>query len=294
MNEVEARPRRLVVVAPGMSANLGDWTALRARLAGERGYAPEETRWLIHEHRSRWWSPGGLNRLARRLRATIARFTLPTVRSRNIAVFQDWYTEVLAEHPTAEFSIIAHSNGTYILGHSLLATPGMRFVNVALAGSVLPRNFWLRFGERLGQQVGRIRNDRADRDWPVALLCSALRGLFMRDIGTGGFAGFNGDATHEVAYHRGGHGEALKPDHHRSLVDFVFGHDVVEPDGLRTQPGIFRQLSNAAPYAAALGGLVALGALASFIFWGGDGDLTTRALLSVAGVGAVYVVLDVL
>lgn len=224
---------------------------------------------------------------------TAARFTLPSVRRKNITIFQDWYTEVLAEHPTAEFSIIAHSNGTYILGHSLLATPGMRFTNVALAGSVLPRNFWQRFNGRLKDQVGRIRNHRANRDWPVALLCSALRGLLMRDIGTGGFAGFDGDSTDEVAYYAGGHGEALKPDHHPSLVDFVFGDEVDEPDSLQRDAGSFRQLSNFAPYAAAVGVIVLAGTLLWYIFSGDGGELE-RGLLVGAAVAGLYVIFDIL
>ena len=78
-----------------------------------------------------------------------------------------------------------------------------------LAGSVLPAGFWQQF-QVLTQQVRRIRNDQADRDWPVALLCSALRGLYMHDVGTAGFSGFLGDSTLEVAYYSGGHGAALE------------------------------------------------------------------------------------
>lgn len=223
-----------------------------------------------------------------------ARFTLPSVRRKNIATFQDWYTEVLAEHPTADFSIVAHSNGTYILGHSLLATPGMRFVNVALAGSVLPRDFWQRFRGRLRDQVGRIRNHRANRDWPVALLCSALRGLLMRDIGTAGFAGFDGDATDEVAYYTGGHGEALKPNHHGALVGFVFGDKVDEPASLRREPGSFRQLSNGAPYAAAVVAVLVAAAVGWYVFLSGDVGALQRGLLVGAGAVVLYVVLDII
>lgn len=178
---------------------------------------------------------------------TAARFALPSVRRKNIRMFQDLYTELLAKHPTAEFSAIAHSNGTYILGHSLLATPGMKFRNLALAGSVLPQDFWTRF-ENLDSQVGRIRNDRANRDFPVALLCSGLAGIRMRDVGVAGFAGFLGDKVAEVAYYSGGHGAALSDDRLDKLVDFALDGPLEVPDDLLVGPGYFRQLSNAMAY----------------------------------------------
>lgn len=221
---------------------------------------------------------------------TAARFALPSVRRKNIAKFQDWYTEALAEHPTAEFNVVAHSNGTYILGQSLRHTPGMRFVNVVLAGSVLPTSFpW----GKLKGQVGRVRNDRANRDWPVALLCNALRGLFMWDIGTGGFAGFEGDETEEVAYYSGNHGEALRPVYQTALVDFIFGGELVRPPNLAESPGFFRQLSNAMPYLAALLALAILAGMGWFVLQEGAFH-PYRLLSSGLAIIAIYVVLDIL
>jgi len=178
---VASSVRRVVFLLHGIRAsNVDDWIKELGRRILGRGQDSTDVRQPTYGY------------------FTAARFALPSVRRKNIPVFQDWYTEALAEHPTAEFDIIAHSNGTYILGQALMKTPGMRFDNVALAGSVLPTNFpW---GElKRSKQVGRVRNDRGNRDWPVALLCNALSGLRMHDVGTGGFAGFNGAATHEVA-----------------------------------------------------------------------------------------------
>ncbi|QLE59889.1 alpha/beta fold hydrolase [Nostoc sp. TCL26-01] len=218
-----------------------------------------------------------------------ARFVLPSVRRKNIVVFQDWYTEALAEYPTAEFDIMAHSNGTYILGQSLLTTPGMRFNNVALVGSVLPTSFpWKELMER--GQVNQVRNDRANRDWPVALLCNALRGLRMEDVGTGGFAGFEGNATHEVAYYFGGHGEALKPDYQDILVDFVFNGTVQEPATLSSSPGYFRQFSNAMPYVARLVVLTVGVGVGWLIFQG----CLVQVFWSVLAIIITYVILDII
>jgi pimeloyl-ACP methyl ester carboxylesterase len=223
---------------------------------------------------------------------TALRFALPSVRRKNVAVFQDWYTETLAEFPNADFSIIAHSNGTYMLGQALASLPGMRFKNVVLAGSVLPQDFWADGGERRSQ-VERIRNERANRDWPVALLCSALRGLLMKDVGTAGFAGFLGSETFEVAYYAGGHGAALAPANQSRLVDFVSDRALEEPTDLKAGPGYFRQLSNLMPYLAWVSVSAGSAALALWIFqdWVFH---PRRAIAAAVGLLFAYVILDIL
>ena len=225
---------------------------------------------------------------------TVAQFALPSVRRRNIAIFQDWYTELLSEYPWAEFSIVAHSNGTYILGHSLLAIHGLRFSNIVLVGSVLPQNFWNNFERsKLDFQTNRIWNHRANRDWSVALLCSGLRGIGMRDIGTSGFAGFHGDSVaEEVAYYDGGHSEALNPVYHQSFVDFVLGRTVCKPRFLKTHPGLYRQLSNLSPYLAVIVMLILIFGCGYFVYFGellsGFGRLLIVSIVAFA----IYVFLD--
>lgn len=199
---------------------------------------------------------------------TAYRFAMPPQRRKNIPIFRDEYTELLAEHPLADFSIIAHSNGTYMLGRSLQKTPGMRFKNVVLAGSALPEEYdWeeLRHPDENIRQVGRVRNERANRDAPIGLLCSMLQGLpgkSMKDIGRGGFAGFRGDAVLEIAYHQGGHGKALEADNLPRLVDYVFDKNPQELD-LPKDPGYFFGLSNFFHHI----GLVLLLAILALIVW---------------------------
>jgi pimeloyl-ACP methyl ester carboxylesterase len=199
---------------------------------------------------------------------TAYRFALPPERRKNIPIFRDEYTELLAEHPQAEFSIIAHSNGTYMLGRSLRKTPGMRFKNVVLAGSALPEEYdWEQLMNPDGnvRQVGRVRNERANRDAPIGLLCSMLQGLpgkSMKDIGRGGFAGFRGDAVLEIAYHEGGHGKALEEANLPRLVDYVFDRDPQELS-LPKNPGYFFGLSNFFHHI----GLVLLVGLLALIVW---------------------------
>ena len=64
-----------------------------------------------------------------------------------------------------------------------------------------------------------IWNHRSQRDVPVAVLCAALRGLGMRDIGTAGYDGFETiPEIHECYYHSGGHSAALEKTSLPSLI----------------------------------------------------------------------------
>jgi pimeloyl-ACP methyl ester carboxylesterase len=222
------------------------------------------------------------------------RFAVPSIRKRNIRFFQDLYSNVLAHHPTAEFNFIGHSNGTYILGQSLKHIPGMRFKNVVLAGSVLPIDYpWVERIQTL--QVQSIRNDRANRDVPVGLLCSALRyGLFMRDIGTGGYEGFSGASTKEVAYYPGGHGEALRRDNLDNLIDFALaGECRTLGDKLVRKLGFFRLASRAMPFLTWLVLLLLVFLSFNWIFEHGQFHLFRLLLLSL-GAFAVAALADIL
>lgn len=157
---------------------------------------------------------------------TAIRFALPTVRRRNISKFQDVYTEAIARHPHVLPDFIGHSNGTYMLGQSLLDVPAMRFGNVVLAGSVLPEDYpW---DEKARSQVGRVRSERGQRDWPVGWLCKVLRHVFfMRDVGTGGYSSFERGEVIQEKYHGGkqGHGAMFNDQNIPRMVRFAFGGD---------------------------------------------------------------------
>ena len=180
------------------------------------------------------------------------RFVLPSVRRRNLRWFQDQYTERLAQNPDAEFHFIGHSNGTYMLGQSLREIPGMQFKRVALAGSVLPADFF--DGDsaiNVQNQVASVRSDAGRFDWPVGILCRSLRQVLqMKDLGTGGYDGFSGGFVEEHRYYNGGHGGMFaKLDNIQSMVRFVLsGHSNPRPNTLDKSKR-FDQLTRAAPYA---------------------------------------------
>lgn len=141
-------------------------------------------------------------------------FAIPPLRRRYLQWFQDQYSEALARNPHATFNFIGHSNGTYLLGESLRAIPGMQFNRVVLVGSVLPIDYdWDKRCDF--EQVKSVRVDGSCYDWPVGWLCSGLRGLGMRDVGTGGFEGFTRSAKlnkNEFFWYNGGHSAPLATD----------------------------------------------------------------------------------
>ena len=183
------------------------------------------------------------------------RFVLPSVRKRNLRWFQDQYTERLAQNPKAEFHFIGHSNGTYMLGQSLQEIPAMKFSRVALAGSVLPADFFDSNSTILErQQVDVVRSDAGRFDWPVGILCRTLRrALLMRDLGTGGYDGFSGGFVEEHRYFGGGHGGMFAETKNiQSMVHFVLtGHSDPSPVVLQ-KDARFDRFTRLAPYLGVL------------------------------------------
>src|SRR5206468_2146374 len=136
-----------------------------------------------------------------------------------------------ARHPSAHFDIVAHSNGSYLLGQALEHVPSMRFRRVVLLGSVLPTDYsWDQ--RRAWRQAEMVRTDRAADDFVVAFFCSGLRGLGMTDIGTSGWSGFeqSGGVEREIAWYHGGHSAALSTSHLDNITEFLATGRIVSSD----------------------------------------------------------------
>lgn len=150
-------------------------------------------------------------------------FALRGTRRRNIHQFLDQYMEAVLSHDPNGFSFMGHSNGTYMMGTAMREVRAVRFRHIMLAGSVLPPDFdWrsLIQNRQIGSysnsgewQEGRVHNDQARVDVPVGILANGLRVLGYRDIGAGGFRGFEGVTAGDVSSHNArfpkGHGAAL-------------------------------------------------------------------------------------
>jgi hypothetical protein len=266
--------QRVVIVLHGIRATNDDWprrleTLIESRWPGTEVVAPTYGRFSAFQ------------------------FMIPATRQRGINWMPDRYAERLAANPQAVFHFIGHSNGTYKFGRSLERIPAMRFQRVALAGSVLPTSYdWL---TRVRQgQVEALRNDRARKDIPVAVLCSGLRGLLMRDVGTGGVDGFRWEdpAKTEVYYFDGGHGAALVEENLERLATYVMDGEDDRPENLpREQRPQFALLSRSAPviaWALVLALIAAGAALVAFGPWG----VVVNAVVLTGGLFLAFLVLD--
>lgn len=215
-------------------------------------------------------------------------FALPMKRRRYLRWFQDEYAERLAHNPQARFGFMGHSNGTYLFGESLKAIPGMRFEHAVLVGSVLPTDYDWDERARKGQ-IGSLRVDGSRHDVPVGWLCSGLRALNMKDIGTGGFEGFTSVTRaphHEFFWYPGGHSAPLVSENLPALAEYAVTGQLVPPTGLAHESKWFsivsRSLNKASPFVA-LAAIIALAVLTVY-----------APLVSLALLGALVVSVFVL
>lgn len=271
--------------------------------------APSHVVFLLHGLRSS--RDGWVGDLARRIRQrspdadvvessygriSMVAFVLPGIRRREIRWLQDQYTEYLARHPNATFDVVAHSNGTYLVGESMARVPSMQFRRVVLLGSVLPTDYAWRERHDLGQ-VQELRIDRAADDAISAVLCSAMRGIGMTDVGPSGWRGFDeaGAFETDVGWYAGGHSAALAAPNLDHLADFVVtGRVAKDSVGLRGAPEpALRWESRLAPWLAraVLAVLVAIGWM---LLGGRRGGRASRVYLAAAALVIAGVVLDVL
>jgi pimeloyl-ACP methyl ester carboxylesterase len=226
-----------------------------------------------------------------------AHFAFRPIRSKMIPEFRDVYAQRLAKEPLTTFDFVGHSNGTYILGQSLLSTPSMRFENVALAAPVLPTEFdWpLLF---LRRQVMKVRYDTARLDWPVGILCPLLRAVGFHDVGPSGVVLFgegrlSDGRVKKVGWHLGGHGSAIEPKNRPHLLSFAEGGVDVSPgDTTSSELGFMQSLSRATPYVV-WSALAAL-AFAAIRWYRQGGRVSKRTAVMAAGaVFGLYAMLDI-
>jgi hypothetical protein len=234
---------------------------------------------------------------------TAAHFALRPLRAKNIPMFRDLYAQCLAENPRTTFDFIGHSNGTYILGYSLLSTPSMHFRNVVLVAPVLPTEFdWNRLFLR--GQVVNVRYDAASWDWPVGILCPLLRAVGFRDVGPSGVVLFGegtmvGARLGKVSWYDGGHSAALRVDRQKGidnrqhLLDFALnGSDLAAGEDMKSPPVVMQLISRAVPYAV---WIALAGCLARVIHLYRKGQRVTKrgVVVALLAVLAIYAVLDI-
>ncbi|HEU0014546.1 MAG TPA: alpha/beta hydrolase [Longimicrobium sp.] len=172
------------------------------------------------------------------------RFLWPPARARQVKAFCDYYNDHLRPSPVKKGrspgpppSLVAHSFGTYIMGHAMLKHRSIRFDKMIVCGSILPTDFdWATLFQR--GQVNEVRHEYGYMDRPVR-----VAGWVVRGAGASGAKGFDFSAAAftqvPYAYHAhsdyfaGPHIEAeWMPFLLRKPVELsvVAGRDVNEPE----------------------------------------------------------------
>jgi hypothetical protein len=156
-------------------------------------------------------------------------FLAPFSRHSKVRWFMNEYLRLRADYPNAVLDMVAHSFGTYLVCKAISLHIACKFGRVALAGSVVRRDFpWANLGRSL--RVEKVRNYQGSRDLIVGCLPGIweyppLRGLAKwRDLfGSAGFLGFtegrSGYFTQTIV--NGGHSAALVSTNHPSIKDFI-------------------------------------------------------------------------
>ena len=156
----------------------------------------------------------------------MAPFLMAAKRREKVEWLMDQYAEAMAYYPEADFSCIAHSNGTYLIAKALELYPACQFKHVVFAGSVLPRDYnWSSLLPSTGE--GRVRavvNYVATRDWIVAWFPKLFQFLRVQDLGSAGHDGFDLNpkgAVHDETFIEGGHSAALDERNWDTIARFI-------------------------------------------------------------------------
>lgn len=153
-------------------------------------------------------------------------FLFPWHRRQKVEWLMDQYTEALARYPSASFSYVGHSNGTYLLAKALELYPCCTFDNVVFAGSVVRSSYeWQRFLYADPPRTRAVLNFVATSDWVVAFFPKFFQFLKLQDLGSAGHDGFAvtqpDSRIYQVTYVRGGHGAAIDEPVWDIIADFV-------------------------------------------------------------------------
>jgi pimeloyl-ACP methyl ester carboxylesterase len=156
----------------------------------------------------------------------MAPFLVSAKRREKVEWLMDQYAEATAYYPNAEFSCVAHSNGTYLVAKALELYPSCQFRHIVFAGSVLRRGYkWDRFLPLTGEgRVQAVANYVATKDWVVAWFPKLFQFLRIQDLGSAGHDGFDlnpRDRVRDETFIRGGHGAALDERNWDAIARFI-------------------------------------------------------------------------
>jgi pimeloyl-ACP methyl ester carboxylesterase len=177
-------------------------------------------------------------------------FLFPSQRRRCVRSFVDYYYQVLAKYPDVDqqnIHILAHSNGTFVVGHALRIYNEIKVGKILLAASVLPSDFnWSEINDR--SQYFILDSFCCDSDVPVGWLCSALSFfkvltfLIGGGLGVGGYRGFSCLSNYKASFIEkkasfieksvgtnyfmiGGHGSPIHIQYHESIAHYLLSQN---------------------------------------------------------------------
>lgn len=137
-------------------------------------------------------------------RFDLLRFLIPLPYFRNRAVETVWVQirQARTHHPSAKFSVIAHSFGTYVFAQILKKGFDLKFEYVIFCGSVLSSGF--EFEQLSGRYRSPLLNDVGTRDiWP------ALAESITWGYGSAGTYGFRRPGVEDRWHNKAHHGYFL-------------------------------------------------------------------------------------
>jgi pimeloyl-ACP methyl ester carboxylesterase len=148
------------------------------------------------------------------------------------------YVEAKRRFPSAEFSFIGHSNGTYLAAHALERFPEITFERLVFAGSVVSTQFdW----QGLGERAKYVLNYAATTDWVVGIFpriadLLPLRWLLGPSLGGAGIESFpDSKQVKTLRYRKGQHSAAIKESNWPNLARFAVA-DPAELKSLEEHP----------------------------------------------------------
>lgn len=154
------------------------------------------------------------------------------VRSTPIKKIMQDIRDAKSMEPNAQFMVIAHSFGSYILSRILATAPDISFARIVLCGCIVPTDYpWGLYTKNMGKKS--ILNDVGTRDfYPVLATCSSF------GYGSSGRKGFKAPLIKDRFFNYG-HSDFFEPENNHIAIywkPFIANGEVVESEWDQKKP----------------------------------------------------------
>jgi hypothetical protein len=162
------------------------------------------------------------------------------------------YHHALRQYKQAAISVVAHSNGTHVLGTAIQRSGGLVFKRAILCGAVLNRGYpWRSHGDRFEDGAAappvRVLNECGREDnWPLVAEAICLR------YGASGAFGFQEEGYVSSRYFAGGHSLFFEPAHIRNVWVPFLRDGVLPPIADQRSPSVYYRTFITIPFLRSL------------------------------------------